>query len=127
MNTIEHFKGNHANCPKGHSKRRARPQMKNPKAVEQLRFFHEKTVKLAVRTRHDFDSQMCESFNAIKAHFADKLYRWKVSWQYRVMCAVLRVNDPVNWREGLAIKCRFRNFNRARFPSHLRYLAGVHP
>jgi hypothetical protein len=104
-NAVEHFKGNHKHCPPGHEDLAAHPRIDDPAAIEELEQFIEDTVKLVIRTRNGFDSQMCESFNAVKLHFASKTFSWKISWEFRMAAAVLQVNDPLHWRTNLAINC----------------------
>jgi hypothetical protein len=110
-NAVEHFKGNHKNCPKGHSRLPRYPQMDNPEAEKQLNDFISKTMSLVTRTRNDFHTQMCESFNAIKANFANKIRAWQVSWEFRMACAVLQVNDPLHWRQNLAMECELTSIS----------------
>jgi hypothetical protein len=100
-NTIEHFKGNHRFCPGNHFKEHPTPpypQMQNPEAVKELTDFLDKTAKLLSHTHSGVNSQRCESFNAMKARYASKEIAWKLSWDTRIMCAVLQMNDPETWR-----------------------------
>jgi hypothetical protein len=104
-NAVEHFKGNHRFCPPGHEDLASHPRIDDPQAIYQLEKFIKDTVNLVLRTRNGFDSQMCESFNAVKSHFANKTYSWKISWEFRMAASVLQVKDPLHWRTNLALKC----------------------
>ena len=46
-------------------------------------------------------TQLNESLNAIKAHFADKNLRWQSSWVGRVACAVCQLNEAHSWKLAL--------------------------
>jgi hypothetical protein len=72
---------------------------------EELTAFLKETVELFDRCRNGFDTQMCESFNAVKPKFATKETSWRLSWPARVMCAVLQMNSEENWRVALAEVC----------------------
>jgi hypothetical protein len=108
MNVLEHFKGNHTNCPFDHPTGGHWPGMANPAAAAQLKAFLKTTLSLVTRTYNRFDSQMCESFNAVKLKFASKKISWKVSWPIRVMCAVMQANSDEDWRLPLAERCHLR-------------------
>jgi hypothetical protein len=105
LNAVEHFKGNHAGCPREHLNPAQSPVLTSHEAELELSVFLYKTVKYVVRTRTPFDQQMCESFNAVKAQFASKSISWKVSWSCRVMCAVMPMNCGGNWKLQLAEEC----------------------
>jgi hypothetical protein len=106
MNTLEHFKGNHAGCPKQHPALGHRPLIQTKVAEDELREILEGTRDLLSRSRHGFDSQMCESFNSVKAKFASKEIAWIVSWSPRVWCAIMQMNSEHNWRMDLAERCQ---------------------
>jgi hypothetical protein len=108
LNVVEHFKGNHEHCPFEHPTLTAWRGITDANAEAELMAFLEATVDLVCRTRSPFDSQMCESFNAVKAKFASKTISWKVSWPARVMCAVMQVNSDEDWRLPLAEKLGIR-------------------
>lgn len=107
MNSLEHFKGNHRDCPREHPVvGKTRALIRTEEAEGELMFFLRETAELVNRTRSPFNTQMNESFNAVKAKFASKQTSWKVSWPIRIMCAILQMNSTVNWRIPLAAICR---------------------
>jgi hypothetical protein len=121
LNPLEHFCGNHANCPVDHPNSKLRVSLAgNPTGREQLQAFLRRTAKLVRQTRKDLNTQLCESFNAVKAHFANNTYSWKFSWPVRAMCAVMQLNTPESWK--------FEPFRASRLPrlheSTIRLLAG---
>jgi hypothetical protein len=105
LNAVEHFKGNHAGCPREHLNPEQTPLLTSREAEDEMRLFLQKTVKYVVRTRTPFDQQMCESFNAVKAQFASKSISWKISWACRIMCAVMQMNVGGHWKLELAEEC----------------------
>jgi hypothetical protein len=131
LNALEHFKGNHADCPLEHPTLQKKKGICGQAAENKLQDFLEATVSLVERTRGDFHQQMCESFNAVKAKFASKTMSWKVSWPIRVMCAVMQTNCDEDWRIPLAEKCELelsdeikerlqKNYGRAKLWNELR-------
>jgi hypothetical protein len=104
-NMGNHFQGDHRDCPEGHAGLAGHAQMQDPDAIRQLGDFTEATLKLITRTRNGFDSQMCESFNAVKARYASKTFSLKISWRARIACAILQVNKPLTWRHKVANEC----------------------
>jgi hypothetical protein len=67
--------------------------------------FIETTLKLLTCIRNGFDSQICESFNAIKTRYVSKTFSWKISWKARIACAIGQVNMPSMWRHQVAAAC----------------------
>jgi hypothetical protein len=106
MNSLEHFKGNHAKCPRQHPAGDPLPQLAGQEGQRQLREVLTQTVELLSRARTGFDTQLNESCNSLKAKFADKNTSWRCSWSSRVMCALMQVNSVDNWRIELAGLCR---------------------
>jgi hypothetical protein len=104
-NTVEHFKGNHAGCPRQHPASDRSHPLAQPGAERQLRDVLARTVDLLSRARTGFDTQLNESCNSLKAKFANKDTSWKCSWSARVMCALMQVNSTDNWRIALAGLC----------------------
>jgi hypothetical protein len=115
MNSLEHFKGNHAKCPRQHpAGDHSHPIMTDSPAESQLREVLERTVELLARVRTGFDTQLNESCNSLKAKFANKDTSWKCSWPSRVMCALMQVNSVENWRIELADVCNIPLTPRVR-------------
>jgi hypothetical protein len=96
LNSVEHFKGNHEGCPREHLERDDTVKILTLEAEDQLIHVLQETVELVIRTRHDLDTQLCESFNSVKAKFAEKDISWRISWPIRVMCAILHMNSETN-------------------------------
>jgi hypothetical protein len=105
MNSVDHFKGNHTGCPRRHLAPDTHPPIHSEDSVQELTVILGETIALLSRAQHGFDQQMCESFNAIKAKFASKDISWGVSWEIRVMCAILQMNSETEWRVPLAQAC----------------------
>jgi hypothetical protein len=63
-------------------------------AQNQLRDFLVHTVELLRHTRNNLTTQLCESFNSVKAVYANKTISWRVSWPILIMCAILQLNSP---------------------------------
>jgi hypothetical protein len=105
MNSLEHFQGNHAGCPRRHLAPDTHPPIHSADSLQELTAILEQTIGLLSRARHGFDQQMCESFNAVKAKFASKDISWGVTWAIRVMCAILQMNSETDWRVPLAETC----------------------
>jgi hypothetical protein len=59
LNTLEHFKGNHAGCPHRDPVPEPRPVILTAAAENGLKKILEDTLLLLTRTRTRFDSQMC--------------------------------------------------------------------
>jgi hypothetical protein len=80
LNTLEHFRGSHANCPVDHPDLKLMVSLAdNTVGQEQLRIFLSHTAKLVRQTRKGLGTQLCESFNAVKAHFVNKIYSWQLT------------------------------------------------
>jgi hypothetical protein len=121
LNTLEHFCDNHANCPVDHPNLKLRVFLAGyPTGQEELRAFLAQTAKLIRQTRKDLSAQLCEFFNAVKAHFANKTYSWKFSWPVRAMGAVVQLNTPESWKFELFRACRVPGLHE----STIRLLAG---
>jgi hypothetical protein len=105
LNSVGHFKGNHEGCRREHLEGHATVKILTLEAEDQLIHVLQETVELVIRTRHDLDTQLCESFNSVKAKFAEKDISWRISWPIRVMCAILHMNSETNWRTSLATIC----------------------
>jgi hypothetical protein len=105
-NSLEHFKGNHQQCPREHVGPIGPPLVRTREAEKELRAFLEKSAKYVTRVRNGFDQQMNESFNGLKAVYAPKSRSWKVTWRFRTQCAILQMNSTdQDWRLALAERC----------------------
>ncbi|OHT11350.1 hypothetical protein TRFO_19234 [Tritrichomonas foetus] len=62
-----------------------------------LKLFLNSTAKLLLKCNDSVSTQMCESFHAIKCHFANKNTKWSESWRMRISSAILSINEP-NWK-----------------------------
>lgn len=111
-NTLEHLKGNHTHClPHTVKPDRKAPLADNERGQMELEALLEATVDLIQATRSGLTSQMCESYNAVKAHYAQKSISWKVSWSQRIMCAILQVNSPEAWKFELFFRSGLRKLH----------------
>jgi hypothetical protein len=105
-NTTQHFIGNHDGCPPHKIKAQKRPPLaENPVGQDELNQFLDKTKKLIVQWGTGLNTQLCECFNSVKARYADKTTSWKISWDARVMCAILQMNNPEKWKFELFAEC----------------------
>jgi hypothetical protein len=112
LNTVEHFLGNHEGCPHHKVNAQKRPPLAdNQRGQEELRGFLERTTNLVMKCGHGLNTQMCESFNSVKARYADKTTSWKVSWNARTMCAILQMNNPERWKLELFIECNLEQLH----------------
>jgi hypothetical protein len=112
MNTTQHFLGHHEACPSHKvSTWKLPPLTDNPIGVQELQQFLENTRGLITKCGHGLSTQICESFNSIKARFADKATSWKVSWDARTMCAILQKNNPELWKSELLVECHLAELN----------------
>jgi hypothetical protein len=105
MNSLEHFKGNHAHCPREHPDSASGRLVKTQAAADELEQILQDTVELPGRALPGLNTQLCESFNSLKAKFATKDTSWRVSWPSRIDCAVLQMNCETDWRIPLARMC----------------------
>jgi hypothetical protein len=106
MNSLEHYKGNHKDCPREHpDSPPGGPLIKTEKAAEELQHILDETVELLARALRGLNTQLNESFNSLKAKFASKDTSWRVSWPSRIDCTVLQMNSEAEWRIPLAHAC----------------------
>ena len=103
--TVEHFSGNHENCPlhKGVTRWRYGDDQRH---VEALKEFLLQTSHYLDKCGRLISTQMNESLHAIKAHYADKMFCWGHSWTARVCVAILQVNEPETWKLELYRRLR---------------------
>jgi hypothetical protein len=107
LNTLEHLRGNHAKCSFEHPNLKLKISlMDNPARQEQLRIFLSQMAKLVWQTRKDLNTQLCDSFNVVKAHFANKTYAWQLTWPICTMWAIIQLNSPRLWKFELFSGCR---------------------
>jgi hypothetical protein len=125
MNTLEHFKGNHTGCPLEHPKLGRWKGVRSEQAETELSGFLQRTLGLVTRTCNRFDTQMCESFNAVTAHFARKQISWKVRWSLRVVCAVMQTNCDEDWRIPLAARCGIEVSDDVKQKLEARYATAI--
>jgi hypothetical protein len=82
LNTLNHCCGNHEHCPGQPTNIRLRVNLTdNLEGQMELQEILAKGAELMKQTPGDLSSQLCESVNAIKAHFAPKLFSWMSSWK----------------------------------------------
>jgi hypothetical protein len=115
LNTLEHCKGNHGDCPSEHPLILRPPPMENNLVEhEELDHFLRKTVKSLSQCRNRFSTQLCQSFNSIKVQFVSKSIAWQFSWEMRTMCAIMKRNMPDVWKMDLywTIWCPATRFHK---------------
>jgi hypothetical protein len=105
-NSLNHFLGDHRNCSGHHPNLKLKTTLVgNPVGQSEVAAIFEKGSEMLRQTRGDLSSQLCESRNAIKVRFAEKLFSWKTSWSTRVRCAIMHMNRPEAWKFDLFASC----------------------
>ena len=99
LNAARHYVGDHRQCQHPPNStpyiwKHARKQ----ENVDALIRFLDASSPLFSKCQTEFSTQMNESLNSVKVHFAGKDYAWVNSWRGRVCCAILQVEDPEGWR-----------------------------
>jgi hypothetical protein len=69
----------------------------DPLAVELLSQLARELLPYLARFQTRFNTQACESYNAVKANLADKGHSWKCTFEARAMIGALRWNDAFEW------------------------------
>ena len=101
LNSLNHFRGDHTKCihPKGEKFDFTWRYKDNEIAIDKLRHVLFCSCRLIYECKAEFNTNLNESLNALKAHFAGKITAWHRSFISRCAAAVLQFNDPSgDWR-----------------------------
>lgn len=100
FNIPDHFLGHHDNCPFKHKNDTYiwNAALKSPEKVKLLNKFLNENIEFIKKSDRSMNTQFNESFHVLKAHYVDKLLSWKSSWQGRIACAILDLNEGPSWR-----------------------------
>ena len=100
INAANHLIGDHSKCIHGtldDSYTIWNAGQENEQDLQCLKLFLTSSAKLLMHCDTNVSTQMCESFHAVKAHLANKLLNWSTSWEIRVACAILNINES-SWK-----------------------------
>jgi hypothetical protein len=93
-NTVNHYQGNHEECPFKHTKNTPNV-IQDEEVAQKLTKFLETTAWIPKCCSGQFSTQLNESFNRTKLKYAAKDIKWGFSWKARMCCAILDRNaDP---------------------------------
>jgi hypothetical protein len=95
MNSVNHHRGRHDNCPT-HSKR-SQVLIHNDETADRGTAFLKETSWILESCDSDLSTQVNESFNRGKLKYANKDIKWGFTWKARMCCAVLDRNLPM-WK-----------------------------
>jgi DNA-binding transcriptional ArsR family regulator len=121
MNAVNHYSGDHSNCPFEHLGREGHMQwtrIDENGNREALISFLNKTKWIAERCVNEFSTQVNESINRSRIKWARKDVRWGNSYDARMGCAVLDRNYPF-WKLALRERLGLREFDPLPKIQHL--------
>jgi hypothetical protein len=69
----------------------------NSESLSALRAFLNATKYIIQKCNPEYSTQFNEAFNALKSHFANKLFHWQTSFRTRIFAAILQSNWVHMW------------------------------
>ena len=100
-NAVNHYRGDHSRCPRGHSQERVWRYRKDQDAIDALRLLLSKTEFIIRHCAKPFNTQLNECFHAIKSHMMFKEFAWRETAIARLYLSLLTFNQVPNWTDTL--------------------------
>ena len=100
-NAVNHYRGDHSRCPRGHSQERVWRYRKDQDAIDALRLLLSKTEFIIRHCAKPFNTQLNECFHAIKSHMMFKEFAWRETAIARLYLSLLTFNQVPNWPDTL--------------------------
>lgn len=96
MNAEKHYSGDHSRCEK-HGQSNDWTGKNCKEAKYQLHKFLKETSETFEKVGSRYSTNTNESFNALRAKFADKSTSWEGSYRGRLTASILQKNQHYNW------------------------------